>query len=157
MDMSKSTALPIRKNPLPLPAALQRRNAPGLTFELLRSRSPQFRTLQAERALVRPGPVKPKIVSSAHGRIRTVLLTYPAYAAGEYSYRSVYIDLIGKLPRTTKFIRRSIRPARLFTLAARFQCRRLKPARSRSTASRGKKRSIPGQVRPSRFSTLICL
>ncbi len=97
-------ALPIRKNPLPLPASLRRRSQPRLTLELLRNRSPQFRALETQRAPLKPGPVKPRIVSSAHGQIKTVLMTYPAYAAGEYSYSSVYSDLITKLPKTTRYI-----------------------------------------------------
>ncbi len=104
MGTSNSTAFPIRQNPQSLPASMRRRNEPTLTLGLLRSRSPQFRALAAQRAALKPGPVKPRIVSSAHGQIRSVLLTFPAYAAGEYSYRSVYIDLMKKLPPKTKFI-----------------------------------------------------
>lgn len=104
MDISNSITLPIRKNSLPLPASLRRRNEPRLTFELLRSRSPQFRTMFTEFQVLRPGPRKPRIVSSAHGRIKIVLLTYPAYAAGEYSYRHVYVDLLKKLPKTTRYV-----------------------------------------------------
>lgn len=95
---------PIRKNPLPLPASLRRRSEPRLSIETLRSRSPQFRALELQRGPLKPGPVKPRIVSSAHGRIRMLLMTYPAYAAGEYSYGSVYTDLFKKLPPTAKFI-----------------------------------------------------
>jgi hypothetical protein len=60
--------------------------------------------MEKELRAVRPGPAKPKIVSTAHGRIKSVLLTYPAYAADEYSYRAVYTDLLKKLPSATRFI-----------------------------------------------------
>lgn len=104
MNNLKSIELPIRKNPFLLPASLRRRNEPRLTFDLLRSRSPQFRTLLTELQALRPGPRTPRILSSAHGRMKTVLLTYPAYGANEYSYRNVYVDLIKKLPGTTRYV-----------------------------------------------------
>jgi hypothetical protein len=96
--------VPLRTNPASLPASLRRRNEPPLTVDLLRSRSPQFRTLLTEQGVLRPGPRTPRILSSAHGRIKTVLLTYPAYGAGEYSYHRVYVDLLSKLPRGTRFV-----------------------------------------------------
>ncbi len=94
----------LRTNPLPLPAGLQRRNSPKLDVATLRARSPQFRSMALELRTIKPGPTTPRIISSAHGLIKRMLLTYPAYAAGEYSYRSVYADLLKKLPETTKFI-----------------------------------------------------
>jgi hypothetical protein len=66
----------------------------------LAARSAAFRTL--ESTVVRPGPRRPRAVSSAHGPLRHVLFAYPAYAAGELSYRAVYEDLFSKLPATTR-------------------------------------------------------
>ena len=104
MPGSEPESLPIRVNQVRLPATLARRNYPELTASVLRSRSPLFRAMEKELQAVRPGPAKPKIVSTAHGRIKSVLLTYPAYAADEYSYRAVYTDLLKKLPSATRFI-----------------------------------------------------
>lgn len=92
-------ALPLRANPAPLPASLQRRNLPRVSEADFARRSAAFQTL--ESLVVRPGPGKPRIVSSAHGPLRRLLLCYPAYAADEYSYRAVYTDLFRKLPATT--------------------------------------------------------
>ena len=90
----------IRKNSAPLPASLGRRHLPRLTLADLGARSATFQAL--ETVIIKPGPGKPKIVSSAHGPIRHLLLCYPAYADGEYSYQSVYADLFRKLPQTTR-------------------------------------------------------
>ena len=49
-----------------------------------------------------PEPVKPRIVSVAHGSIDHVLLTYPRYVQGELSYERVYADLLAKLPKRTE-------------------------------------------------------
>lgn len=90
-----------RENPRPLPPSLGRRHLPKLGIETLVERSASYRTLEA--VITRPGPRRPKIVSTAHGPIKHLLLCYPAYADGEYSYRNVYADLFRKLPETTKF------------------------------------------------------
>ncbi|NJM70264.1 MAG: hypothetical protein HC862_08545 [Scytonema sp. RU_4_4] len=91
----------IRKNPLPLPASLARRNKPELNFVKLAASQTATRELQAR--ILKPGPREPRIVSSAHGQMKHILLTYPAYANGEYSYKQVYEDLIRQLPATTQF------------------------------------------------------
>jgi hypothetical protein len=96
-------ALPLRQNPRPLPRGLKPRHLPEVDFEALRMRSPNFR-LMVEALQAVPGPKKPKIVSSAHGPISKILFTYPAYAAGDYSYREVYTDLFRKLPSHTQIV-----------------------------------------------------
>ena len=96
--------LPLRQNPRPLPPGLKPRHLPEVDFEKLRVRSPNFRLMVDQMAEVVPGPKTPRIVSSAHGRIRKLLLTYPGYAAGDYSYRDVYADLFKKLPPHTELV-----------------------------------------------------
>ena len=93
----------IRRNLYPLPPSLKLRY-PGAVAPKpevgLRSLS-----VAAQDAIVlRPGPQKPRIVSSAHGPIRQMLLTYPSYAQDQYSYGPVYRELIARLPSSTRFI-----------------------------------------------------
>lgn len=85
--------LPLRRSPRPLPASLGRRDLPKFRPEA---------PVRLRRAL-KPGPQRPRIVSSAHGRLDHMLLCYPGYAAHEYSYRSVYTDLLTRLPAYTRF------------------------------------------------------
>ncbi|MGH2703640.1 MAG: hypothetical protein ACRDJ4_00650 [Actinomycetota bacterium] len=94
-------ARPIRTNRSPLPAAIGRRDRPPLTPATLRPRAAGFRTLEA--AVRRPGPATPRIVSSAHGPLRHLLLCYPRYADGELSLRPAYADLLRKLPASSRF------------------------------------------------------
>jgi len=96
--------LPLRQNPRPLPRGLKPRHLPEVDFEALRMRSPNFRLMLEALQPVVPGPKKPKIVSTAHGPISKILFTYPAYAAGDYSYREVYADLFKKLPAHTAIV-----------------------------------------------------
>jgi hypothetical protein len=46
----------------------------------------------------RPAPARPRIVSSAHGPLRHILLCYPSYAGGDDVYRGVFVDLFRQLP-----------------------------------------------------------
>ncbi|HYG58367.1 MAG TPA: hypothetical protein VD902_09940, partial [Symbiobacteriaceae bacterium] len=57
-----------------------------------------LRPAQPSAPVQRPGPANPRIVSSAHGPLGWLLFCYPAYAAGEYTYRDIYTDLFRKLP-----------------------------------------------------------
>jgi hypothetical protein len=50
----------------------------------------------------RPAPAKPRIVSSAHGPLRHLLLCYPSYAGGDDVYRDVFVDLFRRLPPSIK-------------------------------------------------------
>lgn len=90
-----------RRNRARLPANLSRRDLPKRDLDDLGRQSRAFRTLGA--VVVRPLPKKPRIVSSAHGPIKHMLLCYPSYGAGERAYRTVYLDLLKKLPKTTRF------------------------------------------------------
>jgi hypothetical protein len=47
-------------------------------------------------------PQKPRIVSSAHGPIRHVLLWYASYTPQEYGFQEIYGDLLTQLPQTTE-------------------------------------------------------
>jgi hypothetical protein len=47
-----------------------------------------------------PTPVTPRIVSSAHGPLRHLLLCYPDYAEGDFSLEESYTDLLRSLPPT---------------------------------------------------------
>ncbi|BAZ14744.1 hypothetical protein NIES4071_65880 [Calothrix sp. NIES-4071] len=88
----------LRQNPLPLPKSLKRRNRPKLNIQELDAEK-----IESKTRAIKPGPSEPRIVSSAHGSIKHILLCYPAYADGEYSYKQVYENLFIKLPKTTKF------------------------------------------------------
>ena len=83
------------RNAFPTPASIPRRD-----------RQPSGRDLRAGLAaldtlggLLAPAtPIEPKIVSSAHGALSSILLTYPAYAEGDLSLESTYADLLRLLP-----------------------------------------------------------
>jgi hypothetical protein len=96
-----ATNNPIRKNTLPLPATLARRNTSDIDLGAIARSATVQTTLLAK--IVRPGPREPKIVSTAHGPLKHILFCYPAYASGEFSYKQVYEDLFHKLPKTTRF------------------------------------------------------
>jgi hypothetical protein len=87
----------LRPNPYRLPASLRRRKRP------LTVMTPARRLTPADAPVFQAGIQAPRIVSSAHGVMQHLLLTYPAYAAGEYSYRAVYTDLLSQLPATTRY------------------------------------------------------
>jgi hypothetical protein len=89
----------LRQNPLPLPASLKRRNRPKLDVEKLDAANI---SAELNTRAIKKGLREPKIVSSAHGQIKHILLCYPAYADGEYSYKQVYENLFAKLPKTTR-------------------------------------------------------
>ncbi|MGH9263591.1 MAG: hypothetical protein ACRD1D_02760 [Acidimicrobiales bacterium] len=83
------------RNAFPTPASIPRRD-----------RQPSRRDLRGGLAaldtlggLLAPAtPIEPKIVSSAHGALSSILLTYPAYAEGDLSLESTYADLLRLLP-----------------------------------------------------------
>lgn len=90
--------LPLRVNPGTAPATLPKRHLPKLTSTDLSSAAISARAFR----VAPPEPVKPRIVSSAHGSIDHILLTYPRYVQGELSYERVYADLLAKLPKRTE-------------------------------------------------------
>lgn len=89
---------PLRVNPAAAPASLPKRHLPKLSTDDLSSAALAFRAFR----VAPPEPVRPRIVSSAHGSIDHVLLTYPRYVQGELSYERVYADLLAKLPKRTE-------------------------------------------------------
>src|SRR5438067_13490309 len=91
----------LRTNPRRLPVGIRLRwnNVP---LHELGLRSSGLTALRAD--ISKPGPQRPRLVSSAHGPIKRILLTFPASPADTYSYRGVYRDLVASLPKTTEFI-----------------------------------------------------
>ncbi|HEX2053217.1 MAG TPA: hypothetical protein VHJ78_05740 [Actinomycetota bacterium] len=90
--------LPLRTNRAPAGAGLPKRHLPRLDPAALSSAALAFRAFRAAP----PEPVKPRIVSTAHGSLDHLLLTYPRYVQGELSYEEVYADLLAKLPKRTE-------------------------------------------------------
>jgi hypothetical protein len=90
--------LPLRVNPVPAGVSLPKRHLPKLEPADRNSAAVASRAFR----VAPPEPVKPRIVSTAHGSIDHVLLTYPAYLQGELSYERVYADLLAKLPKRTE-------------------------------------------------------
>lgn len=89
---------PLRVNPVPAGPTLPKRHLPKLDSAALESAAVAFRAFR----VTPPEPVKPRIVSSAHGSIDHLLLTYPRYVQGEASYEAAYSDLLAKLPKRTE-------------------------------------------------------
>jgi hypothetical protein len=54
--------------------------------------------------LLDPKPEEPSLVSSAEGRVASMLLTVPAYAVASPSLASAYRDLLGKLGQTVDLV-----------------------------------------------------
>ena len=90
----------LRVNTTRTPHSLVRRNLPALDAESIRRAAVTTRALEA--TVKRPVPERPRIVSSAHGAIRHVLLCYPSYADGDDVYRDVFVDLFRKLPESVE-------------------------------------------------------
>lgn len=49
-------------------------------------------------------PVRPRLISSAHGPIRRVLLWYGRYTKGMYGYKEIYAGLLRQLPTATEVV-----------------------------------------------------
>jgi hypothetical protein len=90
----------LRVNDVRPPRSLAPRYLPRLDSTRLGQAALTFRAL--ETVVKRPGPIKPRIVSSAHGALRHLLLCYPSYAGGEDVYRDVFADLFRQLPSTVE-------------------------------------------------------
>ncbi len=87
--------------PAPLPAGLARRDLkPDLKPEV--GERVDAGGAAALRPQVAAFPRQPRIVSSAHGPIRHVMLWYPPVADGLLSYRSIYEQLLRTLPAATR-------------------------------------------------------
>lgn len=78
-----------------LPASLARRDL---------RRDPVFEAVEARGVDFEPPayPQRPRIVSSAHGPIRHVLLWYASYTPQEYGFQEIYGDVLAQLPQTTE-------------------------------------------------------
>ena len=83
-------------NTVRTPRSLVRRYLPQLDAASVRRAAVTTRALRA--TVKRPAPQQPRIVSSAHGAIRHLLLCYPSYAGGDDVYRKVFVDLFRSLP-----------------------------------------------------------
>ncbi|MEX0790351.1 MAG: hypothetical protein WD178_06200, partial [Actinomycetota bacterium] len=90
--------LALRTNAVAAGSTLPKRHLPRLSPGDLNSAALAFRAFR----VAHPDPVRPRIVSSAHGSIDHVLLTYPRYVQTELSYERVYADLLSKLPKRTE-------------------------------------------------------
>ena len=83
-------------NTVRTPRSLVRRYLPQLDAASVGRAAVTTRALRA--TVKRPTPQQPRIVSSAHGAIRHLLLCYPSYAGGDDVYRRVFVDLFRSLP-----------------------------------------------------------
>jgi hypothetical protein len=90
----------LRVNEVRPPPTLVPRHLPRLDAEALGRAATTRAALRAR--VERPTPVKPRIVSSAHGALRHLLLCYPSYAGGDDVYRDVFIDLFRQLPSSVE-------------------------------------------------------
>ena len=90
----------LRLNSMRTPRSLVRRHLPPIDTESIRRAAVTTRAFEA--TVKRPSPQQPRIVSSAHGAIRHVLLCYPSYAGGDDVYRNVFVDLFRQLPEAVE-------------------------------------------------------
>ena len=90
----------LRLNTVRTPKSLTRRHLPPIDTESIRRAAVTTRAFEA--TVKRPVPEQPRIVSSAHGTIRHVLLCYPSYAGGDDVYRDVFVDLFRQLPEAVE-------------------------------------------------------
>jgi hypothetical protein len=84
-------------NPRPVPASIPRRDRQPSSSQLAAGIA-ALETLEADLAPALP--VDPRIVSSAHGALEHILLTYPPYAEGDLSLEATYGQLLSRLPPT---------------------------------------------------------
>ncbi|HEX2274315.1 MAG TPA: hypothetical protein VHG90_10635, partial [Acidimicrobiales bacterium] len=87
--------MPEYVNELRTPAAIPRRDRQP-TAAALRSGITAFDLLATTAAPATP--VDPRIVSSAHGALRHLLLCYPPYAEGDFTLEGTFAELFRKLP-----------------------------------------------------------
>jgi hypothetical protein len=78
------------------PQTMVPRHLPRLDAESLGRAAVAHASVRAR--VERPAPARPRIVSSAHGPLRHILLCYPSYAGGDDVYRGVFVDLFRQLP-----------------------------------------------------------
>ena len=88
----------LRVNEVQPPPTLVPRHLPRLDAETLGRAAIAHAAVRADVEVERPTPQTPRIVSSAHGALRHLLLCYPSYAGGDDVYRDVFVDLFGQLP-----------------------------------------------------------
>jgi hypothetical protein len=90
----------LRINEVRRPQTMVPRHLPRLDAESLGRAALAQASVRAQ--VIRPAPGKPRIVSSAHGPFRHLLLCYPSYAGGDDVYRDVFVDLFRQLPPSTE-------------------------------------------------------
>lgn len=90
----------LRLNTVRTPQSLVRRYLPEVDATSIRRAAVTSRAFEV--TVKRPTPERPRIVSSAHGAIRHVLLCYPSYAGGDDVYRDVFVDLFRQLPESVE-------------------------------------------------------
>lgn len=82
-------------NDRPTPRSIPRRDRQPSPATLGLALTAQSTVEAVERP---PVPVVPRLVSSAHGALRHLLLCYPDYAEGDFSLASTYAELLRSLP-----------------------------------------------------------
>jgi hypothetical protein len=85
-----------RVNEIRPPPTMVPRNLPRLDAERLGRAAVAHASVRPR--VERPAPATPRIVSTAHGAFRHILLCYPSYAGGDDVYRDVFVDLFRQLP-----------------------------------------------------------
>jgi len=92
-------------NPRPTPASIPRRDGqPSRSALVAGMASLESADLDLALAPAPATPVDPRIVSSAHGALRRVLLCYPPYADGELSLEATYAALLRLLPSSCDLV-----------------------------------------------------
>lgn len=92
-------------NPQPTPASIPRRDGqPSRSALVAGMTSLESADLDLALAPAPATPLDPRIVSSAHGALRRILLCYPRYAEGELSLEATYAALLRLLPSSCDLV-----------------------------------------------------
>lgn len=99
--MAAPPALPLRPRQYPPTPGLVRRTHADVSRDEMRARG--YRTALTE-ALLGARPVQPRLVGSAEGAFRQILLTIPDYAVASPPLAAVYRELLRQLPVGTGIV-----------------------------------------------------